>query len=163
MKATFLLSLAACLLASGRAYGAPGDTTVIVNSAPGVLETTINGDVTNNVRNNPNRVYVLQKNQIYVQNAPIAVINPAGTLTIVGESGGRKPIIVMNPVNGKPIGQNTVQGSIKLVNIHYQGMQLDKTQNNENWFMTTGPPDLAGPVVMNQFSVLCVLSSCIPW
>ncbi len=133
------------LLAASRSFGAPGDTTVIVNSAAGVLETTINGDVTNKVRNNSNRVYVLQKNQIYVQNAPIAVINPTGTMTIVGESGGRKPIIVMNPINGKPIGQNTVQGSIKLVNIHYQGMQLDKTQNNENWFMTTGPATPGGP------------------
>jgi len=37
----------------------------------------------------------------------------------------------MDPVNGH-IGQNTVQGSIKMVNIHYQGMQLDGTQNNEN-------------------------------
>ena len=145
MKAKILVWLITSLLVASRLFGAPGDTTVIVNSAAGVLESTINSDVTNNVRNNPNRVYVLQKNQFYVQNAPIAIINPAGTLTIVGESGGRKPIIVMNPINGKPIGQNTVQGSIKLVNIHYQGMQLDKTQNNENWFMTTGPATPCGP------------------
>jgi len=145
MKKLLFLYLLSCLLAASRLFGAPSDTTVIVNSAAGILEITINNDVTNKVRNNPNRVYVLQKNQIYVQNAPIAIINPTGTLTIVGEPGGRKPIIVMNPVSGKAIGQNTVQGSIKLVNIHYQGMQLDKTQNNENWFMTTGPATPGGP------------------
>jgi hypothetical protein len=145
MKTKLLLCLLTCPLFVCRALGAVGDTTVVVNSAPGILETTINNDVTNNVRNNPQRVYLLQKNQIYVQNAPIAVRNPTGTLKIVGESGGRKPIIVMNPVNHTPIGQNTVQGSIMLVNIHYQGMQLDKTQNNENWFMTTGPATPGGP------------------
>jgi len=153
MKAKILVCLITSLLVASRLFGAPGDTTVIVNSAAGVLESTINSDVTNNVRNNPNRVYVLQKNQIYVQNAPIAIINPTGTLTIVGESGGRKAIIVMNPINGKPIGQNTVQGSIKLVNIHYQGMQLDKTQNNENWFMTTGPATPGGPNLPQSLTI----------
>ena len=145
MKTKLLLCVLTSPLFLCRSFGAPGDTTLIVNSAPGILETTINNDVTNKVRNNPNRVYLLQKNHIYVQNAPIAVINPTGTLTIVGESGGRKPIIVMHPINGTPIGQNTVQGSITLVNIHYQGMQLDKTQNYENWFMTTGPATPGGP------------------
>jgi hypothetical protein len=144
MKINLVLGMLPCVLVAVRSFGAPGDTTVIVNSAAGILETTINGDVTNNVRNNPSRVYLLQKNQTYVQNAPISVINPAGTLAIVGESGGRKPIIVMAPAQGKPIGQNTVQGSIKLVNIHYQAMQMDKTQNNENWFMTTGPATVGG-------------------
>ena len=139
MKVKLSVCAAACFIVAARSFGAPGDTTVIVNSAGGILEKTINGDVTNSVRNNPNRVYVLQRDQIYVQNAPISVVNPTGTLTIVGESGGRKPVIVMAPAQGKPIGQNTVQGSIRLVNIHYQAMQLDKTQNNENWFMTTGP------------------------
>jgi Secretion system C-terminal sorting domain len=145
MKTILYFCAAIYLLAANHSFGGTNDTTTIINSGPGVLEATINGDVTNNVRNNPNRVYMLQKNQIYVQNAPIAIINPTGTLIIVGEHGGRKPIIVMNPINGKPIGQNTVQGSIKLVNIHYQGMQLDKTQNNENWFMTTGPAAPGGP------------------
>ena len=145
MKTKLVLCVLTCLLPMYCSFGAPGDTTVVVNSAPGILETTINNDVTSKVRNNPNRVYVLQKDQIYIQKAPIAVLNPTGTLTIVGESGGRKPIIVMSPTKGMPIGQNTVQGSIKFVNIHYQGMQLDKTQNNENWFMTTGPATSGGP------------------
>ncbi len=143
----------AWVLAGTYVYGGVGDTITIVNSRAGVLETTINGDVTNNVRNNPNRVYLLQKDQIYVQNAPIAIINPTGTLTIVGEARGRKPIIVMNPVGGKPIGQNTVQGSIKFVNIHYQGMQLDKTQNNENWFMTTGSAVPGGPTLPQVLTI----------
>jgi hypothetical protein len=152
MKTIFLLCSILFLLSANRSFGAPGDTTVIVNSAAGILESTINGDVTGSVRNNPNRVYVLQKNQIYVQHAPIAIINPTGTLTIVGESGGRKPIIVMNPVNG-PIGQNTVQGSIKMVNIHYQGMQLNGTQNNENWFMTTGSAVPGGPKLPQSLTI----------
>ena len=153
MKTILFFLTAIYLLAANHSFGETNDTTTIINSGPGVLETTINGDVTNKVRNNPNRVYVLQKNQIYVQNAPIAIINPTGTLTIVGESGGRKPIIVMNPINGKKIGQNTVQGSIKLVNIHYQGMQLDKTQNNENWFMTTGPAAPGGSILPQALTI----------
>lgn len=157
MKMKLWLCIATCLLVAVRSFGAPGDTTVIVNSAAGILETTINGDVTNNVRNNPNRVYVLQKDQLYIQNAPISVINPAGTLTIVGESGGRKPIIVIAPAQGRPIGQNTVQGSIKLVNIHYQAMQRDKTQNNENWFMTTGPAAAGG----KKLPQVLTIDSCL--
>ena len=153
MKMKFLACLAIYVLAANISWGAPGDTTLIVNSGAGVLETTINNDVTNKVRNNPNRVYLLQKNQTYVQIAPISVINPTGTLTIAGESGGRKPIIVMNPAAGKPIAQNTVQGSAKFVNIHYQGMQLDKTQNNENWFMTTGSATPGGPKLPQSLTI----------
>jgi len=145
MKLKLFFGLSIYLLTISRSFGNQGDTIVVVNSAPGVLETAINTDVTNGVRNNPNRVYLLQKDQIYVQLAPIAVINPTGTLTIVGESGGRKPILVMKPQPGTPIAQNTVQGSIRLINIHYQGMQWDKTQNVENWFMTTGPATPGGP------------------
>ena len=145
MNARYLLCFIICLSAASRSLGAPGDTTVVVNTAPGILESTINGDATNNVRNNPARVYLLEANQIYVQNAPITVVNPTGTLIIAGAEGGRKPIILMSPVQGKAIAQNTVQGSIKLVNIHYQAMQTDGTQNNENWFMTTGPATQGGP------------------
>ncbi len=153
MKVQLLILLAACVLRAHCVFGAPGDTTVIVNTGPGALETAINNDVTNGVRNNPNRVYLLQRNQIYVQNAPISIINPTGTLAIVGESGGRKPIIVMSPAPGKPIAQNTVQGSAKFVNVHYQGMQLDKTQNNENWFMTTGPAAPGGALLAQTLTI----------
>jgi len=145
MISRFSSGILMCLLIVSRSFGDQGDTIVVVNSAPGVLETAINNDVTNGVRNNPNRVYLLQKDQIYVQIAPIAVINPTGTLTIVGESGGKKPILVMKPSPGTPIAQNTVQGSIRIINIHYQGMQWDRTQNVENWFMTTGPGTPGGP------------------
>ena len=53
MRVRLLTVLLNCVLIASRSFGAPGDTTVIVNSGPGVLETTINGDVANNVRNNP--------------------------------------------------------------------------------------------------------------
>ena len=61
----------------------------------GLLESTINSDTTKGIgRNNPNRVYKLTKNTIYIQHAGINVNNSTGTLIIVGEKGGRKPVIV---------------------------------------------------------------------
>lgn len=145
MKTEFMLCFISGVLFGSSLLKAAGDTTVIANTADGVLESTINGDTTIGARKNPNRVYVLQRDQIYYQNAPINVTNPTGTLIIVGELGGRKPIIIMKPLHNTPLGQNAVQGSLKLVNIHYQSMQLDGTQILDNWLLTTGAGTTGGP------------------
>ena len=141
MKGKFLLYLIISLMITSLSIAqvpADQDTIEIPAGVDGALESTINNDIDGSQnRINPNRVYKLFKDQIYVQNAPINVVNPTGTLTIVGEAGGKKPVIIMVPPGGVALQQNAVEGSIKLVNIHYQGMQTDGTQNNENWFMTT--------------------------
>jgi hypothetical protein len=68
----------------------------------------------------------------------INIINPTGTLTIVGvpsQYGTTKPVWLMQGINN-PISVanysyacNLIYGSIKFVNIHYQAQQLDGTQN----------------------------------
>jgi hypothetical protein len=111
----------------------------------GLLESSINADKNANGRINPNRVYALYEGQVYYQLAPIDVNNPTGTLTIVGipsPYGTTKPIILIQPTAGTDVIINTgavnrVYGSIKLVNIHYQTMQMDGYQNNELFYCGT--------------------------
>jgi hypothetical protein len=132
-----------------------GDTTWITGGTfaaaenAGAMETAINGDIdANNNRVDPKRVYALYEGQVYYQLAPINVNNPNGTLTIVGVPDTKnptkttKPLIVILPTNGTPVlinggGTNEVYGSIKMVNIHYQTMQYDGTQNNELFYCGT--------------------------
>lgn len=125
-----------------------GDTTFITGGTfsggenAGLLETTINGD--NNgtdPRIHPNQVYALYEGQVYYQLAPIDVYNSTGTLTIVGvpdpanPSAKTKPIVIIQPTLGVPVSlaagaaTNEVYGSVKFVNVHYQTMQTDGTQN----------------------------------
>jgi hypothetical protein len=119
----------------------PGDIPHATLHHAGALESTINGDTTNTgARINPNRVYALQEGHFYYQNSSINVVNPSGMLKIVGipdSVGTTKPVILMQPVNGKAIGANIVYGSITMVNVHYQAMQLDGAKNSENFYCGT--------------------------
>lgn len=88
----------------------------------GLLETTINSDVDGNGdRNHPNRVYMLEKDQLHFQLAAINIDNPTGTLSIVGESGGKKPVLLPIATNDIDPGANIINGSLTLKNIHAQG------------------------------------------
>jgi hypothetical protein len=115
------------------------DTLVIPggDSNAGLMEATINGDTnaTGGGRINVNRVYKLQKNTIYTQYAGINIINPTGTLIMVGETGGTKPVIVLTGVNGVDPGMNLVQGSIKLDNLHFQNQFTNDNGFNNNCFV----------------------------
>jgi len=119
----------------------PGDIPHTTLHHAGVLESTINGDTTSTgARINPSRIYALQEGHFYYQNSAINVMDPNGTLIIVGipdSAGTTKPVILMQPVNGKAIGANVVYGSIRIVNVHYQAMQLDGSQHNENFYCGT--------------------------
>ena len=58
----------------------------------GLLETTINGDINeDNTRKNPERVYKLLEG-FHFQYSAVNVDNPDGTIRIVGETGGKKPV-----------------------------------------------------------------------
>jgi hypothetical protein len=120
---------------------AAGDTITIAGGAgnEGLIEATINGDTTAGVgRTNVNRVYKLMANTIYTQFAGINIINPTGTLIIVGQHGGTKPVITLQGVNGVDPGMNLVQGSIKLDNIHMQNQFTnDNGFNNNCWVGST--------------------------
>ena len=100
------------------------DTIVIASGDgnAGLLEATINGDKDgNNDRIHPNRVYKLAPGFHLVLSA-INVNNDTGTIRIVGTKGGKKPVII--PLAGdksKGPGQNKVNGSLELKNLHIQG------------------------------------------
>ena len=97
--------------------------TISIASGPdnaGLLETTINNDVdADGKRLHPNRVYKLMQG-IHFQLSAINVDNPEGTITIVGESGGKKPVIVPIATNDVGVGVNLINGSLSLYNLHYQ-------------------------------------------
>jgi hypothetical protein len=104
----------------------------------GLMEATINGDTLMppaSGRINPNRVYKLAKNTIYTQFASINIINPTGTLIMVGEKGGTKPVIILTGNNGVDPGQDFVQGSIKIDNLHFQNMVTNDNVLNTNLFI----------------------------
>ena len=102
------------------------------------FEVVINGDTTSSgARNNVNRVYRLAANGIYEQYNALNIVNPTGTLTIIGAPGGTKPVIILVPLNGIEPGMNKVVGSVKLDNIHMQGMILDGAFNNNLWVCST--------------------------
>lgn len=99
------------------------DTIVIASGLDkaGLLEATINGDKDgSNVRIHPNRVYKLEPGFHFVLSA-INVNNDTGTIRIVGETGGKKPVIIPLTTNSKGPGQNKVNGSLELKNLHIQG------------------------------------------
>ncbi|HEY9165244.1 MAG TPA: choice-of-anchor D domain-containing protein [Candidatus Kryptonia bacterium] len=126
----------------------PGGTLLGAENA-GSTETTINNDTIGTARRNPNRVYALYEGQVYYQLAPINVYDPGCTLTIVGvpsSYGTTKPIILVQPTNGMGVGLglsagtstvNEVCGSIKLVNIHYQTMEMDGSQTMDLFSCST--------------------------
>ena len=99
------------------------DTIVIASGVAnaGLFEATINGDMDeSNVRIHPNRVYKLAPGFHFVLSA-INVNNDTGTIRIVGTKGGKKPVIIPLTTNSKGPGQNKVNGSLELKNLHIQG------------------------------------------
>jgi len=92
----------------------------------GSIETTINNDVTDGVRNNPNRVYELKRGEFYMMHAPLNVDNAGGTLTIRAEDGeGPKPVIIRVPLNEIEVGNHVIKGSLTIQGIQYHWKQTD--------------------------------------
>ncbi|OYV85316.1 MAG: hypothetical protein B7Z63_05665, partial [Ignavibacteriae bacterium 37-53-5] len=144
----FALLVSANISTAQTTVSAAGDTMYITGGTlaglenAGALEAAINGDTTAaGARVNPNRVYALYEGQYYLQQNALDVINPTGTLTIVGvpsSSGSTKPVWMMLGLNNTPIlinanSCNVVYGSLKFENIHYVAQQLDGTLQNENF------------------------------
>ncbi|WP_235298720.1 T9SS type A sorting domain-containing protein [Portibacter marinus] len=91
----------------------------------GLLETTINSDtIAGGNRANPTRIYRLKKDQIYYMESRIQfggddVTDTTSTLIIEGETGGKKPIILMIPKDGGDAFTNLVHGSLTLRNLYW--------------------------------------------
>ena len=96
---------------------------VIENSAPGIIETIINGDtLAGGVRANPTRVYQLQYGNPYIMTAPIRFGGGNDTtslLTIVGETGGKKPMILHTPADNGDAFRHRVIGSLTVKNVYW--------------------------------------------
>jgi hypothetical protein len=89
----------------------------------GLLEATINGDTTETgERANPDRIYELKAGEYYIINTGITVNNPTGTLTIRGQEGGTKPVIIQQPVEEVEVAPHTIKSNLKLQNVHWQAM-----------------------------------------
>lgn len=100
----------------------------------GMLEATINGDTTETgERVNPNRIYELKAGEFYLQHGPISVENPGGTITIRGQEGGPKPVILKQPLEEVNIGANQLNSSLVLKNVQYHGMETDGNLPWQAW------------------------------
>jgi hypothetical protein len=126
-SAGFVLLITASVFAQ-----VPADQKVIiVDPGTGTLETTINGDTLDGgVRINPHRVYQLKKDAIYFMNSAILFGGSAdstATLTIVGEPGGKKPVILMDPLDGGNAFTNVVHGSLTIKNVYWPDQALNST------------------------------------
>ncbi len=107
------------------------DTIQIPSGVPnaGLLEATINGDKdAGGNRLHPNRVYKLAAGFHFVL-AAINVNNDTGTIRIVGEKGGKKPVIIPITTGGVPPAGNVINSSLELKNLHIQG----RDDNGGRW------------------------------
>ncbi len=106
-----------------------GQEVTVIEGGPskgGSLETTINGDTTaSGMRVNPDRIYELKAGEIYFQHGPIIVENPEGTLTIRGQKGGAKPVILKVPLEQVNIGTNEINSSLAMENVQYHVQETD--------------------------------------
>ena len=112
------------------------DTIQIPSGVPnaGLLEATINGDKdAGGVRIHPNRVYKLAAGFHFVL-AAINVNNDTGTIRIVGEKGGKKPVIIPITTGGVPPAGNVINSSLELKNLHIQG----RDDNGGRWGVGNG-------------------------
>lgn len=110
----------------------PADQQVVViePSPAGNLETIINGDVDeNNNRVNPKRIYMLKAGQVYLQKSGINFggdNDSTAVLTIIGEEGGAKPMVLRDPGEGAGAFSNNVHGSLTLKNTYWGITNMNK-------------------------------------
>lgn len=107
------------------------EVVVIPAGEPGIIESTINSDtLAGGVRANPNRIYMLKKDGVYVMQSRILFgggTDTTATLTIVGEEGGKKPIVISNPPDDGNMFRNRVLGNLKLKNLYWPSMAFNGT------------------------------------
>ena len=105
------------------------DVMVIENTGPGIIETTINGDTLDGgVRANPARIYQLKAGAPYTVVSPIlfgSAADSTSTLTIVGEEGGKKALVLTTPKDGGDPFSHSVNGSLTLKNVYWPTMTTE--------------------------------------
>jgi hypothetical protein len=141
-----------------------GDTSYITGGTyaggenAGSMDSTISNDTTTTgARKSATRVYALYEGQVYYQLTPIYYYNPTGTLTIVGvpdpkhPSANTKPIVLLQPTGTTPVPANKVYGSLKIVNVHWQVMELNGNLQSELFYCGTA----------NQHAQSLVVDNCL--
>jgi len=148
MKTNLLITIFLCVfLVSFSIAQVPADQdTIVVEGGQlniGSLETAINTDTTaTGERVNKDRVYKLKASTIYFQQSPILYADSTGTLTIVGEKGGKKPVVVLVPKGDVSPGRNDVIGSLTIKNIYYHNADVFGTRAWVRWRINTNNQQL---------------------
>ncbi|MFZ1082338.1 MAG: T9SS type A sorting domain-containing protein [Candidatus Kryptoniota bacterium] len=136
MKRTVCLVVSFLFCFATMAFGqvpASQDTIVIPGgiSNVGSIENTVNGDtVTSGARINPNRVYELLANTIYYVQAPILFRNTqdtTATLNLIGQTGGKLPVILSNPQNGGNEFTDVIDGNLTVENVFWDARSIDSS------------------------------------
>ncbi len=129
----FIATLAVLALSKAPAIGQvdPSEPVIVIPGGTaniGQLEFIINGDVEADgvTRLNPNRIYQLSKDAVYIQQAAIVFEDSAATLTIVGEEGGNMPIVLMQPLQGVDQFTNDCAGNLAITNVYWPAMNLNE-------------------------------------
>lgn len=132
-KLTLILFLSFLMagLSLAQPYPAEQDTVRILGGIDhlGSIETTINNDTTTGgLRVNPERVYLLEKDQFYVIQSGISFQDSMATLHIVGERGGAKPIVLTWGKDGvyPSNGGHLIKGSLHFENTYW----INRWNNN---------------------------------
>ncbi|MCF8361617.1 MAG: T9SS type A sorting domain-containing protein [Prolixibacteraceae bacterium] len=126
-------TISVCLLTAGLAFAQfPADQEiVIVEPGTATLETAINSDVdADGARINPNRVYQLKAGGIYLMSSKImfgSATDTTSTLIIIGEEGGKKPMVLINPIDDGDSFTNEMRGSLTLKNVFWGATALNNT------------------------------------
>jgi len=147
MKTNLLIVVSLCLLFATFSFAqvpASQDTIVVEGGQANVgnLETVINGDTTaTGQRVNPRRVYKLLKNTIYFQQSPIYFSDTTGTLTIVGEKGGKKPVIYQIKKGDQWPTWTRIIGSLTLKNLQFEWPGLAGASYG-GWLISSDNQDL---------------------
>ncbi len=106
---------------------------VIEPGEPGIIERTINADtLEGGLRANSNRIYMLKKDAFYTMTSPILFggeQDSTSTLNIIGEEGGKKPIIISSPLDDANMFRNIVNGNLRLQNLYWPSMATNGTGN----------------------------------
>ena len=111
------------------------------------MERIINGDVVEGTTNrvNPDRVYQLQADGVYIMQSAILFggeTDSTATLTIVGEKGGKRPMVLMSPQGGATEINNIVDGSLTIKNVFWPGTTLAGTGGGSLFTMRRGKQTL---------------------
>ncbi len=125
--------LISCAVAMILFAAIPAFSQDVIQIAPGtgVIEAAINADTAaDGTRENPNRIYELEAGGLYTVTSRILFGgsgDTTSTLTIVGATGGKKPVVLTTPEAGGDMFTHVVTGSLVLKNLYWPSLATNST------------------------------------